>query len=175
MKSRKDEVLDALRANPNEQTAQELAEQLGVDRTNVSRYLNELTKDGKVKKIDGRPVKFQLTTVSTEGHINFDNLIGREDSLKSQIQKSKAAILYPPRGLHTIIFGETGTGKTMFAECMYRFAVCPLCYFQLCRLRTKPSAPIWTHIWCETGSIYRCRRNTGWVDGTGRWRDFVLR
>ena len=48
---RKDEVLDALRANPNEQTAQELAEQLGVDRTNVSRYLNELTKDGKVKKL----------------------------------------------------------------------------------------------------------------------------
>ena len=123
MKSRKDEVLDALRANPNELTAQELADQLGVDRTNVSRYLNELTKDGTVKKIDGRPVKFQITTVSTEKHINFDNLIGREDSLKSQIQKSKAAILYPPRGLHTIIFGETGTGKTMFAECMYRFAV----------------------------------------------------
>lgn len=122
MKSRKDEVLEALRANPNEQTAQELADQMGVDRTNVSRYLNELTKDGTVK-IDGRPVKFQIATVSTEQHINFDNLIGREDSLKSQIQKSKAAILYPPRGLHTIIFGETGTGKTMFAECMYRFAV----------------------------------------------------
>lgn len=49
MKSRKDEVLDALRANPNELTAQELADQLGVDRTNVSRYLNELTKDGTVK------------------------------------------------------------------------------------------------------------------------------
>lgn len=123
MKSRKDEVLEALRANPNEQTAQELADQMGVDRTNVSRYLNELTKDGTVKKIDGRPVKFQIATVSTEQHINFDNLIGREDSLKSQIQKSKAAILYPPRGLQTIIFGETGTGKTMFAECMYRFAV----------------------------------------------------
>lgn len=123
LKSRKDEVLEALSANPNELTAQELADQLGVDRTNISRYLNELTKDGAVKKIDGRPVKFQIATVSAEKYINFDNLIGREDSLKSQIQKSKAAILYPPRGLHTIIFGETGTGKTMFAECMYRFAV----------------------------------------------------
>lgn len=51
MKSRKDEVLEALRANPNEQTAQELADQMGVDRTNVSRYLNELTKDGTVKKL----------------------------------------------------------------------------------------------------------------------------
>lgn len=123
MKSRKDEVLEALRANPGEQTAQELADQLGIDRTNVSRYLNDLTKEGLVKKLDGRPVKFQLVTISTENTINFDNLIGREDSLKSQIQKSKAAILYPPNGLHTLIFGETGTGKTMFAECMYRFAV----------------------------------------------------
>ena len=39
MKSRKDEVLEALRANPNEQTAQELADQMGVDRTNVSRCI----------------------------------------------------------------------------------------------------------------------------------------
>ncbi|MBU5365057.1 sigma 54-interacting transcriptional regulator [Enterococcus devriesei] len=123
MKSRKDEVLELLRSNPAEQTAQELADQMGIDRTNISRYLNELTKEGSVKKIDGRPVKFQSAAVSAEKHINFDNLIGREESLKSQIQKSKAAILYPPRGLHTIIFGETGTGKTMFAECMYRFAV----------------------------------------------------
>ena len=123
VKSRKDEVLEILKSNPNEQTAQTLADQMNVDRTNISRYLNELTKEGRVKKIDGRPVKFQIANVTAETHINFDNLIGREESLKSQIQKSKAAILYPPRGLHTIIFGETGTGKTMFAECMYRFAV----------------------------------------------------
>lgn len=123
VKSRKDEVLEILKSNPNEQTAQTLADQMNVDRTNISRYLNELTKEGRVKKIDGRPVKFQIASVTAETHINFDNLIGREESLKSQIQKSKAAILYPPRGLHTIIFGETGTGKTMFAECMYRFAV----------------------------------------------------
>src|SRR5690606_9899895 len=34
-----------------------------------------------------------------------------------------AAILYPPRGLHTIIFGETGTGKSVFARSMYEFAL----------------------------------------------------
>ncbi|KFN90945.1 NtrC family transcriptional regulator [Tetragenococcus muriaticus PMC-11-5] len=32
-------------------------------------------------------------------------------------------MLYPPKGLHTIIFGQTGTGKSMFAECMYQFAI----------------------------------------------------
>ena len=123
MKARKDEVLEMLLANATAMTAKDLADRLGIDRTNVSRYLNELTKAGKVKKIDGRPVKFQIMPNLSKKYISFDNLIGREDSLKSPIQKSKAAILYPPRGLHTIIFGETGTGKTMFAECMYRFAV----------------------------------------------------
>ncbi|MEA4828677.1 MAG: sigma 54-interacting transcriptional regulator, partial [Enterococcus thailandicus] len=48
---------------------------------------------------------------------------GENESLKVSIQQAKAAILYPPRGLHTIIFGETGTGKSMFAECMYHFAM----------------------------------------------------
>lgn len=39
------------------------------------------------------------------------------------IQQAKAAILYPPRGLHTLILGETGVGKSMFAEAMYNFAI----------------------------------------------------
>lgn len=127
LSSRKEEVFEWLKKAATPQSAAQLAEKMQMDRTNVSRYLNELVKTGRVQKIDGRPVLFQVqaikTKVATEDHITFDNLIGREDSLKSQIQKSKAAILYPPRGLHTIIFGETGTGKTMFAECMYHFAV----------------------------------------------------
>ncbi len=55
--------------------------------------------------------------------VTFETLVGENDSLKVSIQQAKAAILYPPRGLHTIIFGETGTGKSMFAECMYHFAI----------------------------------------------------
>ena len=43
-------------------------------------------------------------------------------SLKMPIQQAKAAILYPPRGLHTLILGETGVGKSLFAEMMYNFA-----------------------------------------------------
>ncbi len=50
VKSRKDEVLEILKSNPNEQTAQTLADQMNIDRTNISRYLNELTKEGRVKK-----------------------------------------------------------------------------------------------------------------------------
>lgn len=53
----------------------------------------------------------------------FDLLIGRNRSLKKPIELAKAAILYPPHGLHTLLTGPTGVGKTMFADSMYQFAV----------------------------------------------------
>lgn len=52
----------------------------------------------------------------------FESLIGYDGSLKNCIIQSKSAILYPPHGLSTIICGESGVGKTQFAECMYNFA-----------------------------------------------------
>lgn len=54
---------------------------------------------------------------------NFDDLIGGKDSLCSQIRQAKAAILYPPYGLHTLITGPTGTGKSLFARCMFDYAI----------------------------------------------------
>lgn len=53
----------------------------------------------------------------------FQNLIGTRGSLYAQIQQAKAAILYPPHGLHCLILGETGVGKSELAEAMYRFAI----------------------------------------------------
>lgn len=125
MKNRKEEVYDFLLEKNKPLSAKELSEELSLDRTNVSRYLNELVKELRIGKLDGRPVKFHAKKQKKiiNKYVTFDNLIGKDDSLRSEIQKAKAAILYPPHGLHTIIFGQTGTGKTMFAECMYRFAV----------------------------------------------------
>jgi transcriptional regulatory protein LevR/transcriptional regulator with AAA-type ATPase domain len=123
MQPRKYELLDQLKKEPQAMTAAEIADSLDLDRANVSRYLNELYKEKLVKKLEGRPVRYlALVKQKVTTTVTFDNLIGRDESLKSQIQKSKAAIMYPPHGLHTLIFGETGTGKTMFAECMYHFA-----------------------------------------------------
>ncbi len=53
----------------------------------------------------------------------FDKIIGSQGSLKIPIEQAKAAILYPPRGLNTLLIGPTGVGKTTFAEMMYRYAL----------------------------------------------------
>lgn len=53
----------------------------------------------------------------------FSNIIGANYSLKNQIKQATAAIMYPPNGLHTLLIGPTGVGKTTFAEIMYRYAV----------------------------------------------------
>lgn len=52
----------------------------------------------------------------------FEQLIGSQGSLKVAVEQAKAAVLYPPKGLDTLLVGPTGVGKTLFAEYMYYFA-----------------------------------------------------
>ena len=104
-----------------------LSEHMHLNRANVSRYLNQLVKDEKIEKMQGRPVLYRsLRQKSNENKFNkmnsLDRMIGSDLSLNVPIQQAKAAILYPPNGLHTLILGETGVGKSMFAELMYHFA-----------------------------------------------------
>ncbi len=131
-------------------SAQEISKDLGILRNNVSMELNLLLKQDKVIKIIGRPVLFMdkssleeklgralekgpLEVKSIDKIINtsngsdkkrspFDNLIGSKTGLKNQVEQAKAAILYPPNGLHTLIIGQTGVGKTLFANMMYNYA-----------------------------------------------------
>jgi transcriptional regulator with AAA-type ATPase domain/transcriptional regulatory protein LevR len=58
-----------------------------------------------------------------EDMTSFKEIIGSEGSLKVQISQAKAAILYPPNGLHALILGPSGVGKSHIAEAMYNFAV----------------------------------------------------
>ena len=120
-------------------TAQEMSELLKMDRGNVSKEMNLLAAAGKLVKYEGRPVRFSekefceqylfdrknqesILEEHTETSQAFERIIGREGSLKMQIKQVKAAMLYPPNGLHTLLNGPTGTGKTMFAQKMYEYA-----------------------------------------------------
>ncbi|WMJ81734.1 sigma 54-interacting transcriptional regulator [Clostridium sp. MB40-C1] len=110
-------------------STQNLAERLNIHRSNVSCDLNKLYKMGRVIKIQGKPVLYKIKDKElSEAYFEdintdvFDNIIGSNLSLKNSVQQARAAIMYPPKGLHTIILGETGTGKSMFAESMYNYA-----------------------------------------------------
>ena len=139
-----EKILDYLQEHnsPSEGlTATEIADNLGFLRSNVSRELNKLYRMGKINKSSGRPVlytindieqtseKIEINKVSDfksndeekRGDSAFSNLIGAEDSLKTQIEQAKAAVIYPPNGLHTLIVGQTGVGKTLLAHMMFEY------------------------------------------------------
>ncbi|MDH2887932.1 MULTISPECIES: sigma 54-interacting transcriptional regulator [Bacillus cereus group] len=109
-------------------TASDLATLLQLDRANVSSDLNKLVKDGRLCKTNTRPVRFYielnhlLETPST-GSTALDNFAKENTSLKIAIEKAKAAVLYPPNGMHTLLLGETGVGKSMFASLMHEYAI----------------------------------------------------
>ncbi|WP_413497530.1 sigma 54-interacting transcriptional regulator [Carnobacterium maltaromaticum] len=121
-------------------TTKEVAEAFGIQRTNASKDLNELVKDGLLAKIDGRPVRYlecglvsqtkqsqlkktPIPARSKKEYVDiFQKVIGGNGSMKVPIEQAKAAILYPPRGLNCLITGATGSGKTHFAHIMFEFA-----------------------------------------------------
>ena len=121
-------------------TTKEVAEAFGIQRTNASKDLNELVKDGLLAKIDGRPVRYLecgLVSQTKQSQLKktpipirskkeyvdiFQKVIGGNGSMKVPIEQAKAAILYPPRGLNCLITGATGSGKTHFAHIMFEFA-----------------------------------------------------
>lgn len=68
------------------------------------------------------PVNPVISKNIVEDRDVFGGLIGAYDSLKTAVEQAKAGVLYPPKGLDTLLVGPTGVGKTLFAEYMYRFA-----------------------------------------------------
>lgn len=152
-------------------TSSYLAKLLELDRSNISRSLNQLVADKKAIKIKGKPVHyiskeaieiiFSFSPSKTDYPSILDlldnvlqqpiqadcwNICGSHGSLKNAIDKAKAATLYPPNGLHTLVIGETGSGKSLFAELMYQYAKeqnylkphAPLCVFNCAEYKDNP-------------------------------------
>ena len=131
--------------------AMEIEKQLNIVRNNASTLLNMLFSEEKLIKISTRPVRFipkevisdmknmniykneftvsEFNELIKEDHKNdeeldpFNSLVGHDSSLLNQIEQAKAALMYPPNGLHSLILGESGVGKTTFAHTMYEYAL----------------------------------------------------
>jgi len=89
----------------------------------VKSLLDELSEGGDASAV--RPLSGRAAgglEVEEEAGA-FTNLIGWQGSLRTQIQQAKAAVVYPPKGLHTLILGESGVGKSELAEAMYRYSI----------------------------------------------------
>lgn len=129
-----------------------IQKKLGIVRNNASTLLNDLWKQNLLIKINSRPVTFlplsclqplhasglpegknSFTLSELKDMINdtglatqedpFARLLGNNGSLVNQIGQAKAAIIYPPKGLHTLILGESGVGKTTFASAMHEYGL----------------------------------------------------
>ncbi|PWC15377.1 sigma 54-interacting transcriptional regulator [Brenneria corticis] len=112
-------------ADENGVSAAQVANALGFARANVSNDLNQLVISGKVKKRRGKPVLFSLVDEGEwvqAGEARFNQLVEHNPSLFPAVSQAKAAVLYPPAGMNILILGETGTGKSMFAELVYDYA-----------------------------------------------------
>lgn len=132
-------------------TSYQIADQLHIARNNASTDLNELWEEGKIIKITGKKkfaffsqqifseltgICLQKKTVcptlsklmSDHSIIEttqdpFSNLIGADSSLKNSIISAKASILYPGGTMHTLLLGDSGVGKSLFAKTMYQFGL----------------------------------------------------
>ncbi len=101
-------------------TTQELSEALKMQRSNLSKLLNELVKDRRLKKTNGRPVYYSIIQKQEESC--FNQMIGCQSSLKQVVQLTKAALLYPGNALPILIVGPDGSGKSLLASLVYAFA-----------------------------------------------------
>lgn len=132
------EILDILGDNPNitERKITEILIERGFDisRSAVSKILksdeikNRISENSET--IEGNNSKKEINVENvlkinnhTEKENDFEMLIGYNGSLKEKVNLAKSAIVYPPNGLHTMIYGETGVGKSELANCMYEYAI----------------------------------------------------
>ena len=105
-------------------TTNEVAEHVGLQRTNVSSLLNELVAEERLQKTTTRPVYYSLTKpIDTLQRQAFTNLIGFDLSLKPLLFETIGALLYPKEFFHVIIEGARGTGKSALADAISQFSL----------------------------------------------------
>lgn len=107
-------------------TALEVSKIFDIKRNVASHYLNRLTEDGKLRKGSTRPVCFFLEDSidkrAKKEQSVFAEFVGYDGTIKSEIEKCKAAVSYPTNGLPMIICGASGVGKSYLASLIHKYA-----------------------------------------------------
>ncbi|WP_029452877.1 sigma 54-interacting transcriptional regulator [Clostridium algidicarnis] len=102
----------------------ELEEKKELQPANKEKDNNKLeeTSETDIRNKDNQNIEIQEGTSQDKEDV-FSKFIGYDGSLKGQISRAKAAVFYPPHGLHTLIYGPSGVGKSFLAELMFKYAV----------------------------------------------------
>ena len=94
----KNNIIKLLQESRNKQTAEEIADCLGIQRNTASAILNELARDGIVRKEKTRPVMFSyIEKDSAFSDDPFASFIGEDKSLKETVEKCKLSAIYLKR------------------------------------------------------------------------------
>lgn len=119
------DVVSSLHKGENGMTTQDIADELNMDRSLVSRLLNQLVETGSIMKEGNRPVMYRMVQsmkdVGREKESILDTMIGANDSLRLGIEQCKSAVIYP-NGLTILITGHSGVGKSYLASTVYQYA-----------------------------------------------------
>lgn len=95
------QALLTLHKQGNDVMTQSLAQILKMDRTLVSRLLNELVETGYIMKQGKRTVLYipvNIKAQAAESESIFDTMIGADSSLRFGIEQCKSAVIYPNSG-----------------------------------------------------------------------------
>ncbi|HCL5850513.1 TPA: sigma-54-dependent transcriptional regulator [Klebsiella pneumoniae] len=123
--------------------AMAIADSLKQKRSIINHHLNNLHREQRVVKVNGRPVLFLPVTVLRDHHRlavrhgeyasiqalcadrqdSLAQLIGAQGSLQEALRQCKAAISYPGAGLPLLLRGPTGTGKSFLARQLWHYAI----------------------------------------------------
>ncbi len=108
--------------------ASTVAEHFGIWQGEAAKILNELVSLGRLDTVGMRPILYVPASKPEAvlmDHFQdmppFAKMIGYNGSLKYQTQIASAAVSYPPHGIHTLIIGKTGVGKSLLASEMARY------------------------------------------------------
>lgn len=110
--------------------ASQVAQELNLKRNAASALLNELVREGILKKKKTKPVMFSMRKEEKEKPEKenraeedvFKEVAGQSYHMEQVLNQCKISATYPGRGIPIILLGQSGVGKSMLAEKIYLYA-----------------------------------------------------